>query len=678
MAAPPFRTNPSDIARYFFHDCERFLYYSAVDPSRRQREGIPKPDFDHSPLVEAILASGYRWEEEVVSRLLAGRVVIASGPGELHTRRLPPSRTLRGLRTESPGRFLYQPTLVPPALFYQTHGIDPKLVLISDNHPDLVEVLADEEGGRLLRVVDVKRGESLKLTHRVQILLYALELQALLEAEGITSTRVDLDQGAVWLGKQDKPEIFGLGAFRPHLEQFLRHDLGRILAGRARDAHWHLYTRCEWCEFFQHCREEMQRTNDVSRLEQLTPYGKRHLAEEAGVQSLTDLGRFLKRADADEVLNRCASLAGQRHRLQMRVAALETDEPQLQGAASPDLPQGENIGLFLTLQKEPLGQAIYLAGILVTARADLREELFGPLQNSIGPPDSLQPCIFLADRPEDVPEVRRRFVELLHELLGQVHRYNAGQTDWKGQLSLQAYVHTEQERGLLFTLLLEALQEPSLAEKAMTLLFHFQGPELMQADRHPGREIAYPVVVLQNAINRLLALPVEVSYTLPEMLQALGSPYHYIRKDYFHFPLGHGLRAEALHAAWYGGKTDNLDEVRQQARLYLFALQALLRAVRQRAADHLFAWPPKFALPSGAGLRNRILSRLAFFTRYESLLRCLAIRESRSEARPTQVLLGQVIELKASNSLRHGRPGRSSRGARGQRFPRLAPRPRYR
>src|SRR5271169_3622847 len=98
----------------------------------------------------------------------------------------------------------------------------------------------------------------------------------------------------------------------------------------------------------------MRRTDDVSRLEQLTTYGKRHLCEEAGVQTLTELGKFLKRSDADEVLDRCASLAGQRHRLATRVAALQTQAPQLHGATSPDLPQGENIGLFLTLQQEPL------------------------------------------------------------------------------------------------------------------------------------------------------------------------------------------------------------------------------------------------------------------------------------------------------------------------------------
>ncbi len=78
----------------------------------------------------------------------------------------------------------------------------------------------------------------------------------------------------------------------------------------------------------------------------------------------------------------------------------------------------------------------------------------------------------------------------------------------------------------------------------MTLLFHFQGPELMHADRHPQSEVAYPVVVLLNAVNRLLALPVEVSYTLPEMLDALGSDFAYTRRDDYQFPLGHGLRAE--------------------------------------------------------------------------------------------------------------------------------------
>src|SRR5262249_18761381 len=156
------------------------------------------------------------------------------------------------------------------------------------------------------------------------------------------------------------------------------------------------------------------------------------------------------------------------------------------------------------------------------------------------------------------------FLTLLSEVLVQVHRHNQNHSERREQLSLQAYVQTEQERGLLFRCLLEALKEPALVEVATTLLFHFHVPELLHAQRHPGDVVAYSVVVLQSAVGRLLALRVEVRYPLPEMLDALGSTFPYHRRDYYHFPLGHGLRAESLHAAWYRGKTNNIAELRRQ------------------------------------------------------------------------------------------------------------------
>src|SRR5205823_2280277 len=63
---------------------------------------------------------------------------------------------------------------------------------------------------------------------------------------------------------------------------------------------------------------------------------------------------------------------------------------------------------------------------------------------------------------------------------------------------------------------------------------------------------------------------------------------------------------------------------------------------------HLFAWPPKFRLPPLANIGDPLLSRLAFFTRYESVLRCLALREGRGEARAVQTQLGLVLELVAT------------------------------
>jgi DNA replication ATP-dependent helicase Dna2 len=128
-----------------------------------------------------------------------------------------------------------------------------------------------------------------------------------------------------------------------------------------------------------------------------------------------------------------------------------------------------------------------------------------------------------------VPEVRRQFVRLLFDVLRQVHFYNEGR-DWKDQLSLQVYVHTERDKAQLIAWLIESLHEADLAEQAMRLLFHFQGPDLMQTDEHPETTVPYAIVTLLSSLGRLVAVPVDVSLRLPETLAALGD-FAYRRKD---------------------------------------------------------------------------------------------------------------------------------------------------
>ena len=156
-------------------------------PEQRRSDGIPGPSSITVPLVGAILQSGYHWEREVVE-ILAGRVVVAARQRRLPA---PPSAgaDARCCRPRAGRPLSLSAHADAAAALLRTYGLDPRLVVISDNHPDLIEILPDADGSRLLRVVDVKRGETLKLTHRVQILLYALELQALLDAEGIAARR---------------------------------------------------------------------------------------------------------------------------------------------------------------------------------------------------------------------------------------------------------------------------------------------------------------------------------------------------------------------------------------------------------------------------------------------------------------------------------------------------------
>jgi hypothetical protein len=263
---PAFRLTPSAIARYFFLDCDRFLRFWAAPETERQAAGIPDQEFDHSPLMQAVLESGIAWEAEVVGQIIKGRVSMAPGAGPLTERRFTAPATLERLRAEPAGRFIYQATLRPPQRFYDTYGLDPNLAFFGDCHPDLIEVKEDPEGGRLLRVIDVKWGDSLQVAHRVQVLLYALALDAILQEAGIRDAKVDSQSGAVWLGKQPEPEPFDTRSLQPHLAQFLREVLPRLLARPAAEAAWHFSYNSERCSYCDHCRAEMRATDDISQL----------------------------------------------------------------------------------------------------------------------------------------------------------------------------------------------------------------------------------------------------------------------------------------------------------------------------------------------------------------------------------------------------------------------------
>ena len=95
-----------------------------------------------------------------------------------------------------------------------------------------------------------------------------------------------------------------------------------MLETPAAEAFWHLSFRCEWCDYYSHCRDEAERTDDVSLVPYLSTFAKRHLRDVAGVETVADLRTLLKRKDRDSLLAGSASLDGRAHELELLVEVL--------------------------------------------------------------------------------------------------------------------------------------------------------------------------------------------------------------------------------------------------------------------------------------------------------------------------------------------------------------------
>lgn len=632
-----FRVSPSRLARFYFHECERYLRYSTATKEQRKLDNIPPIELDHTLVTKAILESGYEWEREVLD-LLGDRAVVADGEGDITDRRHSATETLTLLANATSGEAIYQPTLRAPKSFYEDYGLDPELVEFVDCHPDLLVVDETDEGLQV-RVVDAKATDEMALSHRIQTALYTLLLHhVLIEAgheEGLTTAR----EGGVWLYGQDDPEWFELALITPQLETFLTHKLSPLLETPAAEAFWHLAFRCEWCDYYSHCREEAERTDDVSLVPYLSTFAKRHLHDVAGVETVDDLRTLLKRKDRDSLLAGSASLDGRAHELELLVDALEDGDERPTGAASIGMPVGEQVRLVLTLQSEPVSGALYGFAI---------NRLFGA-----GIFDSTNETICRVaanDDAETVNELRRDLVRDLVGILNPVHEHNADHEEWVDQKSLQAYVFDSYERTLLVESLLLSVQDPEVAPDALALLFYFQHPDIAEADDHPASEVFFPLVVLTSVVRSLLALPIPVAYRFADVVKALAPSeyaFDYEHNDFWSFALSNRMKSNAIFEVWNRDRADLIPNIEGELKRRVWAASSVINGIRERldGSGAIFAWPPKFFLPEGFGFRDPVLSRLAFVTRYEEVLAYLSTRNARSETAAERYATGSSLLL---------------------------------
>ena len=439
-----------------------------------------------------------------------------------------------------------------------------------------------------------------------------------------------------------QPETFDLRGILPPLETFLEHELQPLMAAPADAAHWHVWFRCEWCPYFEHCRDAMRATDDVSRFPYLSVHAKRYLGElDPPVRTIADLEALLDDPKRLPLLDDAATLRKKPERLKAQVKALRTGTVQFHGGHSLAMPKAEHIRVVLTLQTEPVSGQVYAFGLYAQGLKDILPQT--PVL-SVG--------VARTPDPEARDQLERRFVRELHGLLAAVDAFNRIDDEWRRQKSLQVFMFDTYERAILNDLLVRRIADPEVAEEALQLFFHFQRPELVQAEVHPATEVFFPVVVIASVLRQLTALPVEVTYRFADVVRMFPErdrPFEYHESDFFGFPLSNQLRSDAIYHAWHRGRTEFLEGIERQMRQRLRATRSLIDGLRQAldAQGSLFAWPPRFFLPDAEPYRHPVLSRLAFITRYEQVLDYLALRGARMAPIEERLRNQTTIELEA-------------------------------
>ncbi len=634
--------NPSLLGKFFSLDCERMLRYSSTPEERRKQEGVPDPVPLQNPLAEAVIETGRAWEEKVVREILKDRVLV--GPEKedkrLYSRILPYKKTVSTLRKPKSGLYLYQSQLNPPIQFYNRYGFQESEIHLNPCRPDLIAIVENSKDDYFLQVTDIKASHATKFSHCVQATLYTLILRDILEQEKIHQCKIDMENCSIWLFEQDQPEKFSISHLLPPFENFLRNKLPKILLQPASAAPWGLKPKCEWCEYYGHCREEAEETKDVSLLAHFPCKARAFLNNlDIKATSLDAFESFLENKEKDKLRN-CPFLSEHKQELQAQLQSFKQKDAILYSNPCLSLPKGQHIGIVLTLQEDPLTGQIFAAGIHVHGGKEIHGQ------------SSPWTIVSENDTEEAGNHVIYQFFARLEEIMRSVHKHNLEQKDFMQKKTLQCYTYYSFERDLLDKIWLKALEESEKARQFLSLFFYFQSRNPEDSHRAKGSEIPLPIIVVNDVLKSSVALPIPVSYRLKDasiLLKPDKFASIYNENPKLCLPLSNQLRADSMNQAWKEGDKEKIQEAIEEVKIDLEkrmkATFSVLAGLREKLGDRLHLYPPKFFLPEGGEPQDSMFSRLYFITQYEEALEYLEVHSAHTLPLARRLESGNAIAL---------------------------------
>ncbi|MBB4116985.1 hypothetical protein FHT80_006366 [Rhizobium sp. BK226] len=557
------------VKSWFQYRCERKVRYELSSKSELAGIPITKDEREQS---WAIL--GERFEDDVVARL--GKDVLRPGRDEPVLPEVLSAAFLAGQRGEP---YAAKLNLLPgrPPDFLRDTGLS-----LNRNITDLIrrEGSSTTPGLSLLTVVDVKATRRATPFHKTQVAFYAKVLDEVLREMGLTDVRVS-DHGEIWriADKETaqsglhQAEIFALSPYRRLVDDFCANVLPGIAAKTlTRDideTFFHIYFKCEQCDFLDHCRDEISTARppsarDVSAVAGLSHEAKRLLGRNS-VSSVADLAKA-------EGLSRSAglgwSLSRRANVLVARAKALETGAIlRTEDEHTYLMPPRVDSVLLLSVDHDPVDDRIACLGYS-------RVEKGLPVRD----PNIKVPRTGSLGHERDV------LIEVLSELIADLTEIDAhNRAVAEGSLDddpvyAHIFLYEPSEAINIQAAIGRHLDSEAIRSGLLHLVRLFPPDDVVPEPEFRGMH-HLPATALRSVFEQLYALPVSVAYDLRQVSQAIAgtAPFAYRPEPPFERPFSSLLSIDVIRALRESpGKSPGIAAIQADARSRLNAMTGLI------------------------------------------------------------------------------------------------------
>jgi len=661
------------IAQSFKFNCDRFLRYQLSSSTERTALDIDKYALGKvRPGVQLMQEAGNKWEIDKYNDLILafGEANVkfereATIDPKLRVKKFKLTKNLASLLSvESPPKAIIEAEFkIPKSVSEELQeacerfDIEPSRAI-----PDIIWIRPYSTGSPLiedssdiapqfeLHIIDVKMASEASLKHFTEVTFYALALDAYIRENNLVDRYRVSARGLVWPGSHDinefknyirkfeaegnpDPVLESLSKtliqvpyeiYEVHVKRFFKERLIPILERQVTDVSWHVSSKCQLCQYIEHCENMAAETDHLSRIPWLNT-SQADLIRLEGINTTKDLAENI--ADNSELWKNVKKINHQLKAdelgIRARCLALQDGSPKIITERVTHLmPNWVDMSIYLTVHFDP--------GSGITFAMGAKRVYFKPDRNKGVDAPIINEQVFIIDKVEQLsPDTERnRLIELITLVtswLNEADGFNQNLRNQRialrerdtafGKVTAHIFFWSQLEVKHFSRMIERHMEHPDVVDKIELLIRLFPPEGILPPDIEYYK--AQPGTVVKDVIKQLVGLPIAHDYTLyqtansffPNIL-ADGTPYKYFNTYGFGTKLNDQIPFERAYELWKddvflkhsdssGSARYTRDEIyggiKKSISTYLNALQSVVMTLRNKCGSQLRLKKPPFS-----------------------------------------------------------------------------------